>query len=303
MRAAAATPLPIAYRVGRLAGLAAYFLWPRGRRSSQAALGHVAAGDTALARRYARSSFAYYGTYLVDFLRFGTITPDDIRRTIDFDDWAPIEAQRTGNGAVFVTLHFGNWDLAGALLAQRWPMTAIADSFGSAAVDRLVMDARRRLGMNIVVAGHTGPEVLRALRRNDVLAVLADVPQAGGGVRVDFFGAPLEMPDGPARIALRVGAPVIVGGVWRTRPAEARYTAVAEVVRFQPTGDREHDVQALTQATAYALERLVRRAPEQWYVFRGLWLDPASASPAVVGIDALDGRDTIEGAPVSPSAR
>ncbi|MFN8638012.1 MAG: lysophospholipid acyltransferase family protein [Dehalococcoidia bacterium] len=213
---------------------------------------------------------------------------------IAFDDWAPIEAQRTGNGAVFVTLHFGNWDLAGAMLAQRWPMTAIADTFGNPAVDRLVVSARRRLGMHIVSAGRTGPEVLRALRRNDVLAVLADVPQPGGGVTVNFFGAPFEMPDGPARIALRVGAPVIVGGVWRTRPTEARYEAAAEVVRFQPTGDREQDVRALTQATAHALERLVRRAPEQWYVFRSLWLDAASGSRA---------RLDVEGAPASTSPR
>ncbi|MFN8638011.1 MAG: hypothetical protein U0360_00785 [Dehalococcoidia bacterium] len=78
MRAAAAAPLPLAYRIGRLAGLAAYALWPRGRRSSQAALGHVVEGDPALARRYARASFAYYGTYLVDFLRFGALTPEDI---------------------------------------------------------------------------------------------------------------------------------------------------------------------------------------------------------------------------------
>jgi lauroyl/myristoyl acyltransferase len=92
---------------------------------------------------------------------------------------------------------------------------------------------------------------------------------------VQLFGAPIDLPDGPARIALRAGAPIIVGGLWRKGPTAQRYDASAEPVRFEPTGDREQDVCGLSQAMAHALERLVLRAPEQWYAFRDLWrLDP-----------------------------
>lgn len=286
-----ALPLGVAYRLGRAGGYAAWALWPRGRRSAEAALAHVTA-DPALARRYARASFGHYGAYLVDFLRFGHLTPEDVTRAVDFDDWTPIEALRAGNGVVFVTLHFGNWDLAGAILAQRWPMTAIADSFDNAAIDRAVLGARRRLGMNIVTAGRTGPEVLRALRRNDVLAALADVPPTGGSVRVQFFGAPMEIPDGLARIALRVGAPIVVGGVWRKSPVSARFDASAEAVAFQPTGDRERDVRELSQLMVFALERLVRRAPDQWYVFRDLWRTAGVAAPVAPLLE--EGAATVE---------
>jgi lauroyl/myristoyl acyltransferase len=272
---ASAVPLRVAYRVGRACGLAAWAVWPGGRRRSIANMRHVAGGDPVRARRYARASFAYYGTYLVDFLRFGTLAPQAIAHAVDFDDWAALEAQRTGHGIVFVTLHFGNWDLAGAAIAQHMPLTAIADTFDNPAVDRVVVSARRRLGMRIIAAESPGPEVLRALRRNDVLAALADVPRAEGGVRVEFFGAPLDVPDGIARIALRIGAPVIVGGVWRKGPTATRYDAQVETVRFQPTGDRSADVQGLTQAMMHALERLVLRAPEQWYIFRALWFEDA----------------------------
>ncbi len=286
-------PLPLAYRLGRLGGYAAWALWPRGRRASEAALAHVCGGDRALARGHARASFAYYGTYLIDFLRFGRITPAEITGAVDFSDWGPIEAQRAGNGAVFVTLHFGNWDLAGAMLAQRWPLTVIADTFDSPAVDRVVIAARERLGMHIVSSERPGPEVLRALRRNGVLAALADVPPSSGSVRVDFFGAPMHIPDGLARIALRTAAPIIVGGVWRKGPTSVRYDASAEVVPYRPTGDRERDVRDLSQAMVRALERLVRRAPEQWYVFRDLWAGAESTVLALAPIeDAAVAADT-----------
>lgn len=281
---ASALPLPVAYRLGRAGGYLVCVAWPRGRRASEAALSRVSGGDRALARRRARASFAYYGTYLVDFLRFGRITPAEVAAAIDFNDWGPIEALRAGNGAVFVTLHFGNWDLAGAILAQRWPLTAIADAFDNPALDHVVMASRRRLGMHVVPAGRTGPEVLRALRRNHVLAALADVPPAGGGVRVRFFGAPLDVPDGLARIALREGTPIIVGGAWRKGPTDARFDASAEPVAFAPSGDRERDVRELSQAMVEALERLVLRAPEQWYVFRDLWRSARAPEAAASGV-------------------
>lgn len=286
VRLAGVVPLPLAYRLARLGGLLVWTAWAGGRRRSQANMLYVARGDAALARRYARSSFAYYGTYLVDFLRLGALSPDSIRRAIDFDDWTLLERQRAGHGIVFVTLHFGNWDLAGAAIAQRMPLTAIADTFVNPAVDRVVVSARRRLGMRIIAAERTGPEVLRALRRNDVLAALADVPRTEGGVRVEFFGAPLDVPDGIARIALRAGAPVIVGGAWRKGPTATRYDGGVETVHYEPSGDRAVDVRGLTQAMMHALERLVLRAPDQWYIFRSLWAEdlrppavPPSAPP------------------------
>jgi lauroyl/myristoyl acyltransferase len=241
---------------------------------------HVTGGDLALARQYARASFAHYGTYLIDFLRVGTLTRESIAHAIDFDDWALLEGARAGQGIVFVTLHFGNWDLAGAAIAQHMPLTVIADTFGNPALDRVVVSARRRLGMEIIAAERPGPEVLRALGRNNVLAALADIPRREGGVRVEFFGAPLDAPDGIARIALRAGAAVIVGGAWRKTPLATRYDAAVEAVEYRPTGDRVADVQGLTQAMMHALERLVRRAPDQWYIFRSLWPEDVSAPAA-----------------------
>jgi KDO2-lipid IV(A) lauroyltransferase len=234
---------------------------------------HVARGNAPLARRYARRSFAYYGTYLIDFLRFGGLTSADVRRAVAFDDWPRVERERRGNGIVFVTMHFGNWDLAGAALADRGlPTTVIADTFGHNGINDLVVGARRRLGMSIVPAERMGPGILRALRSNNMVAMLADIPYPTG-VRVEFFGATVAVPDGAARIALRAGAPIMVGGVWRSGPSSTRYHADVERVQFEPTGSLEADVHGLTQAMMTALERLVERAPDQWYIFRSLWLD------------------------------
>jgi lauroyl/myristoyl acyltransferase len=50
--------------------------------------------------------------------------------------------------------------------------------------------------------------------------------------------------------------------------------------RYEPTGDEERDVRELTQRIMHALETLVRKYPEQWYVFHPLWPESRLAEGA-----------------------
>lgn len=266
-------PLRVSYTLARGGGLAAYWLWRGGRRRCIDNMRHVTGGDERAARRYARQSFGNYAVFLIDFLRSMRMTLDAARDRVSFDDWDELEHLRSGNGIVFVTMHVGNWDLGAAALAVAgFPMTVIADSFNNPRVDRFVRESREHLGMTVVPASRMGTGILRALRRNEVIAVLADVPApANGGIEVDFFGDSIRVHDGIARIALRTGATVIAATLLREDPWNDQVEARLEPVAFEPTGDDAHDVQALTQAIFERLELLVRRSPDQWYIFRHLW--------------------------------
>ncbi len=202
------------------------------------------------------------------------MTVEEVRERVAFDQWAELDRHRSGNGAVFVTMHFGNWDLGAAAVADYGiPISVVADTFQEPRLNELVLGARRHLGMDILAAERLGPSVLRALRRNDVVALLIDVPPQGGSVEVEFFGGTIAVPDGMARIALRAGAPIVAVTMPREHPRSSRVRGDIESVPFAPTGDAERDVHALTQATMRVLEGMVRRNPEQWYVFRSLWLE------------------------------
>ncbi len=274
-------PLRLSYALARPAGMAAFYLWPGGRRRCIRNMLHVAAGDASLARRHARRSFAYYAVYLVDFLRFGALTPGEVARRIDFDDWSLLEGARTGNGVVFVTLHFGNWDLGAACIAERgFPLAVVADTFRHRRLNDLVVGSRERLGMHIIPAQRLGTGLLRALRRNDIVTLLIDIPQPEAGIEVEFFGGTVAVPAGPARLALRAGAPIVTGVLPRQAPASDRFSGVMERVAFVPGGDRERDVRELTQATMRSLERMLRRDPEQWYIFRSLWVEDRGSGEA-----------------------
>lgn len=269
-----ALPLRVSYAVARGIGVLAFYAWPGGRRRSIQNLTRVAGGDVHLGRRYARASFVNYVLYLVDFFRsFGT-GPEDVRRRVRVpeDVWERLRAERRGHGIVFMTMHYGNWDMGAAVLALNgFPISAIADQSPNARLNRLIVDSRRHLGMRIIPAGRTGPGILRALRNDDVVAMLIDIPQPQGGVQVQFFGETIEVPEGPARIALGAGSSVVAALLPRLDGWSDRVGAEVAPVRYEPTGDRDADIQHLTQAVFTELEAMIRRQPDQWYIFRTLW--------------------------------
>lgn len=268
-----AIPLRVSYAFARGLGLLAYLVWAGGRRRCNANMLRVTGGDTKAARRLARRSFGNYLVYLVDFVRFLRTDATEVNRRVKWDGWAGLQAERRGNGIVFVTMHFGNWDLGAAILAQKgFPISVIADTFENGAVNRLVLGSREHLGMKVIPAERMGPGILRALRGNDVVAVLIDIPQPSDGVEVEFFGERIAVPDGPARIALRAGSSVMAATLPRIDPWSDAVTVEVAPVPFTPSGDQDADVRGLTQAVFRQLEQFVRHDPAQWYIFRSLWV-------------------------------
>ena len=282
MAAARVLPLRVSYALARAGGTVGFWVWRGGRRRCIENMEMVTGGDAKLARRYARRSFGNYGLFLVDFLRELTSSLEATRGRVVFDGWSALEELRTGNGLVLVTMHFGNWDMGAAGLALHgFHPAVVADEFENPRIDGVVRGYRERLGMTVIPAGRVGPGVLRALQRNEVVATLADVPAVDGtGVKVEFFGEQIVVPDGAARIALRAGASVVVAMAARRSSWSDEVEAWVAPVAFEASGDAASDARDLTQAIFRELEPMVRRAPTQWYIFRTLRVvnDPTGQS-------------------------
>lgn len=223
----------------------------------------------------ARHSLVNYCKYLADFVRFPSQKPAALIRTVQGEArfQALDRVLEAGNGAVIVCMHFGNWDLgAGAAAARGYPLTVVAETFEDPRLDAMVVGARERLGMNLVRLEKAGPSLLRALKQNGLLALLIDRPTPADGVRVTFFGEEVEVPAGPARLALRTGAAVIPTAFARIEAGRPDVTTLCDFdITLPSTGDVERDVTTVTQAIMSAHERFIRAYPDQWYMFRPLW--------------------------------
>jgi lauroyl/myristoyl acyltransferase len=237
-------------------------------------------------RRVAQEALVGYAKLMADFVLLPTLTTDKVREMVDWEGIDHIhQAREKGKGVIVVTPHFGNWDIAAAATtAVGLPLTAVTEHHGTSDLNRRVVAARERIGMHVVPLGITaGKAVINALRRNELVALVCDLPpKEGRAVRVRICGQDALVPAGPALLALRSGAPVLPF-VCR-RLADDRYRVeVQPPLQFDPSGDKDRDVERLAQAIMDRFDPILRANPEQWYLFSPMWHleDQAPLEPAL----------------------
>jgi len=225
------------------------------------------------ARFLAHRSMLSYGEVLASFLAVERMVPKVWHDIADTPGLQHLDrVSQAGRGALFVTAHFGHWDMAGAAVARRCPgkVVVVAETFANTKLNDLVVGARKAYGVGVVPMENVR-QMARVLREGKVLGILADRPVPGDeGVAVTFFGQETRFPAGTAVLATLAQCPILVGSLRRRR--DGRFEGVVlppiEPVR---TGNREADIAATMQLVVHHLEEIIRRSPHQWYMFRSMW--------------------------------
>jgi Kdo2-lipid IVA lauroyltransferase/acyltransferase len=238
---------------------------------------HVAAAFPGLPAaevlRIAREAYAHLGRASVETaLLPGLDAAHVIDLVEEVTNWPLVEkAVEDGKGFIIVTGHLGNWELGGAYLAARGvPVDAIARRMVNPLFDGYLTRTRSRLGMRVIYDADAVKRTPRAFRDGRAVAFLADQGVLGlASTFVPFFGRPAKTPRGPAVFALRFGVPIFFATAVRT--PSGRYRIIFEPLELAPTGDRERDVDATVARYTQALERWVRRYPEQYFWHHRRW--------------------------------
>ena len=285
-----------------------YYLWASKRRATVANMANAlgVAPQDPRARRMARQSWRNYGRYLSDFFYLPNATREQVIERMHDTTAAPgafaavDDVLAQGKGLIIVSAHFGAWDVAAVMVASRMPFNVLADSFVDPRMDELIQGQRRHFGMRVLRAEKSPRTILRALKENEAVAIVADRPMtARDGVPITFFGQRCYVPGGAAQLALLSGAPIAVGGVFYDEQfSPTYYIRMIEMIHPERGGDREAAMAALTQRIFGALENFIAPHLDQWFMFRPFWPaeERASAAPAQPLAEALVARDARGGA-------
>ncbi len=184
--------------------------------------------------------------------------------------WENIETARgRGKGVIVVTAHLGNWEMGATLLALRGlPMTIVTLEEPTSDLQGWRAEHRRRLGIKTITVGpghdFAFVEMIQALRRNEVLAMLIDRPYPGTGTAVNLFGSATEFSTGPALLWQHTGAAVVPAFVLRNE--RGKYVSFADpIIPLEPAEEPRAAQLANTQRIADYFESIIRQHPEQWF--------------------------------------
>lgn len=272
-RLAPLLPPAWAYALATVAGRCAYALAPRARANVEANLRHVLGpgAPAACLQRAVRSVFVaaarnYAGLFLPP------ADPAEALARCTLTGWEHLEAALArGRGVVLLTGHFGGFNFyADIFHARRIPVTVLVERLRPPRLFHLVNRLRNRRGVRFVEAEGSGGEAMRALRRNEVVAIAADRLVVGRGCRLRFFDAWTELPIAPVVLARRCRSALI--------PAFGYDEPGRTVGWIGPPldlGDLDGQgwLPAAMQRVADALEQAIRRRPDQWIVLQRVWPD------------------------------
>jgi Kdo2-lipid IVA lauroyltransferase/acyltransferase len=233
----------------------------------------------------ALSAYRNFAKMVFEYSRFPVMDRETVLSLCTLEGKEKIDwILQNGKGAVLVAGHFGNWELMGAALSQMgYPVKFLVGEQHNKRVDDMMNRNRESMGIGIIHMGVAVRGVIRALRDNEMVALLSDQDAGREGVFVDFFGRKSSVHQGPAVFALKMGAPILFGSA--VRLPQGRMRIVAELLRFDDLKEvTPENIAKVTQAYTSLLENAVREHPDHWFWMHRRWKtkppEPSAVSAA-----------------------
>jgi KDO2-lipid IV(A) lauroyltransferase len=163
-----------------------------------------------------------------------------------------------GKGIIFLTPHWGCFEVAALYVSQRMPLTCLYRISKQAWLEKVMRSGRERGLMRMATADINGVRLLyKALKRGEAIGLLPDqVPSQGEGEWVDFFARPAYTMTLSGRLAQSSGATVLLAYAERL-PRGAGYQLIFEPLSLDFSKSVPLQINA-------ALERVIAISPAQY---------------------------------------
>ncbi len=214
-----------------------------------------------------RRMFEHFGVVLGDFLRTPLRTNAEVLENTEVEGFENYEAAHAiGKGIIACTGHFGNWERFGHwCMATGRTIAVVARDANQSEIQQRVSRIRDASGVTVISRGDSAREIIRRLRKNEIIGILPD--QNAEETFVPFFGKTCGAVLGPAVLHIRTGAPLVPAYCLRIGPGKYRIVVKPPI---DPLGE-EKDSTVLTAQINAVLESVIREYPEQWLWMHDRW--------------------------------
>ncbi len=253
----------IARRLGRLFSIISRKRYKIAYANLKAALGKEY--NPKELKRILNRTYENIGQGIVDLFLLPKIDNSYIERYIKFENFdIAKDALREGKSIIFLTAHFGTWEISHAALPfQGLSYKGIAREQKPYHLNELLNHYRQLHGCKIIIKGPAVKDALRTLRSNGIVGMLVDQDAGKKGVFTNLFNRPASWNRGVIEIALKTGAVVIPGFAIREKGPFIRFKVFKPLKLREDIGKEDAVADAFRQY-ASILEDTIRQYPDQW---------------------------------------
>jgi KDO2-lipid IV(A) lauroyltransferase len=238
-------------------------------------------GESAERDRLVRAIYRHFCTMLVEIMHLPRMLhPQNWKHHMTILNHRPVvDVLLSDRPVLIVSGHFGNWEFGGYIFALFGFRThAIARLLDNPHLDAYLRRFRENTGQKVLRKDGDFDKMQQVLASKGIIMTLGDQDAGQKGQFVDFFGRPASTHKAVALLALEYNVPMIV--LTSTRDPLSgvpgsdnwRYEgSAADIIFPEEYKDRPDAVPALTQRFTAALERAIRRHPEQYFWLHRRW--------------------------------
>jgi phosphopantetheine--protein transferase-like protein len=260
-------------------GKALYHLFPFRRAIVLENMGRVF-GDNLSAseiRRLAQAYYAHFVRFLIEFVRLPFMSANRRKTLIRVENKeSPLGAWKPDKGLLFLTGHFGNWEVATVVGIKQFTeyrgfFHFVRRPLKPRWFNEFVTRRFQRAGFGSLDKRGSLDKILDLLGNGAIIVYVFD-QHAGrrDGIRVDFFSHPANTFKSLAILAMSTGSPVIPASSWR-EPDGTHVLRFEEPLPLIECEDVGEAIQRNTRAYNAALESMLLRHPEQWIWMHKRW--------------------------------
>lgn len=262
-------------RIGAFLGKLTFFIHRKERKRVLKNLQKVFANKKSKQeiKRIGESVFKNVGLFIAEVWYAYKQGDEFLKENIKIEGKEYIDRALTnGKGFIGLTAHLGNWELLAAYLSRVLgiKVTVIARELSNPYLEDFAEKIRTFFGIKVLKKGSYLKEIIRTLRSNEGIGILADQDSKGKGIFVDFLGFPAYTQSGIALLKLKLDIEILPMFIRQEGFAKNKIT-IYEPLKFHLAGDNEQDIYQITRECNRVIENQIYQYPEQWMWMHNRW--------------------------------
>ena len=218
-----------------------------------------------------REVWGSYGAVVAEYPHLGTICRREADQRLQTIISKEVVLQHD-RPAVFVAPHLSNWEVTAAAVARQGiPLTALYTEVANPALARLLDDARKPLGYELISRDGSARTLIKRLAAGGSIALATDM-RVDTGEPIPFFGREMMTSITPAQLALRFDCDLIPVQLERLDGKAVFRVTLHPPVRPDNDGaDRHEKARQMTTRVNALFEDWIRENPGEWACSKRRW--------------------------------
>ncbi len=213
-------------------------------------------------------NYYIFGQSIIDKIATWSGVKTNFKYSFDGDHYLK-EINKDGKGAILISAHIGNWEIAGSLFTTlHSKINIVLLDAEHKKVKKTLEKTMTKRDLNIIPIKSDLSHVFKianALRNNEVICFHGDRFVDGSPtVTKDLLGKPAKFPEGPIRTIHRMKVPYSFVFAFKTGPRHYSLSATEGKLPSENMDDTFNEYIAI-------LEKQIKKYPLQWFNYYDFW--------------------------------